>query len=147
MFGNATISYLGNNSVHFSLGNYSQNDPGEGTITLLTTATTNCGDITEAYNFTTQGQCYGCRTSYSVTPNPGTDKVKVKGTRQTEKGTEATSIYRISIYNQFGTLMKAISFAGVAEATVDVSNLKTDVYILKIFDGKSESSERLVIAR
>jgi hypothetical protein len=61
--------------------------------------------------------------------------------------TAATSIYRISIYNQVGTLMNSFSFGGVAEAPLAVSHLKTDVYILKIFDGKSESSDRLVIAR
>jgi hypothetical protein len=145
VFGNAFVNIFPNNTAQFSLGNYSQSNPQQGTITLHTTVNASCGDITQAYNFTTQGQCTDCMTSYTVSPNPASGRVRVSGTASDGKGTKAVSIYRVSIYNSEGTLLKAYNFGGVPEASLDVSEIKTGVYVLKIFDGISETSERLIV--
>lgn len=151
VFGDAIVYTLSNNSVQFSLGNYSQNYPGQGTITLSTTANTNCGTINEAFNFTTQGQCGSCygASAYKVSPNPASNSVVVSAASQTMEGktTEAKPIYQISIYNNYGRLMKVYKYGGVQQATINVAGLQNGLYLLKISDGKTESSEQLLISR
>ena len=147
LYGNATIS--GSNPYYFSLNPYSSSNPADGLVTFRVRATTNCGNIDQVFTFTTQGQCGECDGFFMISPNPASHTVKIKKSAAQTNGKQGTTnqIYKITVLDRFGTPVQAYSYSGVNEVTLNVSSLKTGVYVLKIFDGKKEHAQRLTITR
>lgn len=143
LYGNATI--FGSNPYTFSLNPYSSFNPADGLLTFRINANTNCGNVEEVFNFTTQGQCAECGSFYMVSPNPASGNVKIKPSN--DKQSSGSKIYKITVLDRFGTPVQVYSYGGVNEVNLNISSLKTGVYVLKIFDGRQEHEERLTIVR
>ncbi len=154
VYGNSNI-FVNGKTVSFSLGNYSQTYPANGTITLNVTAITTCGAVTSSYSFTTQGQCGGCfgaSSSYDVSPNPATNSVKITAIQPAPADAKTrvpiNAIYKINIVDMYGTVIKTFNYgSGVAQATLNVSYIRTGIYTLMISDGKTKYEQQLVITK
>lgn len=92
--------------------------------------------------------------SYSVAPNPASDNIKIRVEQQQNTlitngkiSSASKQIFKISLYSNNGRLIKAISYLGVSQATLDVSDMETGLYVLKINDGVVDETQQLLINR
>ncbi len=82
-----------------------------------------------------------CGPAFIVTPNPATSLVNVEAVLEQNgaftKVSASPEIKRIRIREKTGRLLSDQQYGtGVTKAVVNIQNLKPDVYILQVFDGK-----------
>ncbi|MDB5191996.1 MAG: hypothetical protein JWQ96_1559, partial [Segetibacter sp.] len=81
---------------------------------------------------------------YSMSPNPTSSTVTVSAKETTTKGQKVDkAITELNVYDKFGNLKKRQKFNKMKKATLDVSNLSSDIYILEIADGNSRERQQL----
>jgi hypothetical protein len=109
-------------------------------------AVNSCGISSESYVGATMPPC-GFR--YTISPNPSSDNITIESNQESEaKFGEKTSseIQQIEIIDKMGAIRKIQKFSkGVIRVNVTVSALPTDVYTLRIFDGKTWHSTKIVV--
>ncbi len=147
VYGNSPINVFGNTAT-FSLGNYSQTYPANGTITLVTTVNTTCGNVTQAYNFTSQGQCGSCGSLFTISPNPANDVLNIDETANNGVAVKTSTIEAIKITDKMGSIVysnKGISKNAGSKITIPISQLKSDVYTLSIFNGIEWKAYKIMV--
>ena len=149
VYGNAFVNVFGN-TVTFSLGNYSSTNPANGVITLLTTVATSCGNTTQSFSFTTQGQCASCNSLVmQANPNPANDFMKIKlVNNDISLLSSKTNISNVQISDKMGKIVYSniFKFATISsEIVIPVFNLKNDIYTIKIFNGVEWKSQKIII--
>ncbi len=91
-----------------------------------------------------------CGPAFRVTPNPATSQVTVETVMEQDGAFTKTSaspeIKRIRIREKTGRLLSEQQYGtGVVSAVINIQNLKPDVYILQVFDGKVWSALELLV--
>jgi hypothetical protein len=78
---------------------------------------------------------------FAVSPNPTTGDVQVE-TTSTDK---TTTIKEIQVTDKFGNLKKKIKLnTGIKKHKINISELPADVYIIRIYDGKTWTSKKVI---
>jgi V8-like Glu-specific endopeptidase len=95
---------------------------------------------------------YICRTahgSFSVLPNPASSVVTITlEDNDKDATTVKTGFSAIEIYDKMGIIKKRNTYAkGSRNATIDVSTLPPDYYVLRIFNGTAWEEYKILIAR
>ena len=142
-----------------AIAGISYSDPRYATVTVkpefawaiyrLTTSNI-CGSYSHDYKFTANGGCVqdpqrvqignGLPT-LAILPNPTTSNfiVALNG------GKKSSVIREVIIQNKIGLIMKRVHFNNQNDKQfIDISLLPTDVYIVKVFDGKEWISGKIV---
>jgi Subtilase family/Secretion system C-terminal sorting domain len=160
---NWTVGVLGNNS---SIHIYSPTSPttladvtGGGTVNLSYTDL--CG-LREQNGVTLFSSCHAAAV---ISPNPSSGMVTVSteaGSRETvattAMGQEAVKsnavvdpswkIYRIQVLGQNGNLVKLFNYpSGISSSTINLSDLKSGTYSLRIYDNSSWIVQQVVILK
>lgn len=131
-------------------GNFMKFYPGGASpnyVKFRLTATTACGTVAYDFNFypTTYSPPF-----FRVAPNPAKDRLTLTvGDRTTTKGlmtvTPESNIQEVTIFDREGRPVKKQRFGkGLTQTSLDVSNLKPGLYMIRIFDGKGYSTEKFV---
>lgn len=124
-----------------------------------------CGTTTNYYYFKSI-DCSGggggggdpCNPSFSVSPNPSSNSINIVApnvpppcessmttSQQTEQMENKRTIQSISLHDSDGQLKRSQEFTDKKKsASLDISDLRKGVYILKISDGKSTETHRIV---
>ena len=85
---------------------------------------------------------------YTVGPNPSSSTVTISAKETTAKGERIDkNISELNIYDKLGNLKKRQKFNRLKRATIDVSDLKQDIYILEIVDGNFRERQQLSIIK
>ncbi len=151
VYGNTSIFGSGN-SVTFSLGNYSANNPQNGLITLLVKVTAPCSNTTvQAYTFTTRGQCASCGSLFRVSPNPAIDGIKIEELDAITGLQKTTStITAIELTDKMGNIIYSKTFnskLATSSISIPVAQFKNDVYTIRIFNGTEWEVQQIIIQR
>lgn len=110
------------------------------------TLTNACGSINETYYFYQTGGPYNFR----VSPNPATDVITINLDKDVSAKDVAidTDIREIIIVDKTGSEIRTQSFAkGAQQTSINVSMLKPDIYVIRIFDGKQWHDKKFIIQR
>lgn len=121
-----------------------------------------CGSTTNYYYFKSI-DCSGgggdpCNPSFSVSPNPSSNTVNIvvpnvpppcesiiATSEQTEQTKEKRTIKSVTLHNADGVVKLSQEFTGKKESvSLDISDLPKGIYILKISDGTSTETHRIV---
>jgi hypothetical protein len=86
--------------------------------------------------------------AYTLAPNPTSSTVSVfEKEPASGKVKTGKKITELNIYDKQGNLKKHQKYNKVEKATLDVSNLKADIYILEIVDGTYKERQQLSVIK
>lgn len=142
----------GNDTI-YNLGTYGYQDnpsfffeePGEYEI-VLDIINNNCNYHIRSFVSAITVQNYGF--GYTVTPNPSSDNITIQpATNSTSKViTKPLEIREVELVDIMGTVRHKQKFTkGTTTANLSVSTLPNDLYVLRIFDGKTWHSLKVLI--
>lgn len=146
-----TVDFLGYNSdIYIAHPTFSSTDvdvSGGGTLKLYYTDI--CGNnMTDGV--TIYSSCHGANiASFDITPNPAINNASIKSNTQTlSKGNNKNSIYAIKILDGFGNQRKLFQYkSGITSITIPLSDLKSGIYLVSIFNGSTWISKSLIIQK
>jgi hypothetical protein len=108
-------------------------------------AMTSCGMGSELYTFIAEDFNY-----YRISPNPSVSETSVYIDEEILKQRKVVkspdqSIHEVMVYDRLGKLMMHRKYnGGLRKVTLNTSNLKPDVYIARIFNGKKWMSVKFI---
>ena len=85
--------------------------------------------------------------NFKLSPNPASSYTMISVSEKDDNIDELNSSFElVEIYNKVGVLKNKYKFPkNTLQAKVDVSNLLSDVYIVRIFNGKNWEEHKLVV--
>jgi len=104
-----------------------------------------CGTSDESYVY---AEMPSCSFGYKVSPNPAANNISIGLLNETENSEmqKAPGILKIEIYDKMGALKLSRNFSSLQSATnISVASISSDVYTLRIFDGKVWQSCKILI--
>jgi len=110
------------------------------------TTTNACGSNTVVYRFraVSDGDCGGPPLRMSIAPNPANDKTEIFLYESNDKNRKK-EIFEIRVLDKLGNVIRKIKYGkGTTSITLDVSELKTDVYLITVFDGIKWTSGKFI---
>ena len=117
--------------------------PPTGSITV--TATDVCGSVTTVGHFMAKGNC----TSFKISPNPGTDVVKIEEYDDvTGKLVTESNIKAIEMVDRMGIVYYRQKFNSKtisSNLSIPVKLLRNDMYTVRIFDGIEWKSYKVIV--
>jgi len=120
------------------------------TIKFRLTKNNSCGNQYYDFYFSPTYYSYSQYSLYTISPNPATSTLSVavdeeKLSQDKIIKSNSQDIKEISILDKMGTLIRKQGFGNnIRKANLNISNLKTGVYILKIFNGKDFTSLKFI---
>lgn len=94
---------------------------------------------------------YTCSYSYSVSPNPATSSLTISPDPQSliaQNKTGKISFVEVEIVDKLGNFKKRHKFpVGTYAATIDVSYLTADTYIIRVFDGTNWEDHKILVVK
>ncbi len=109
-------------------------------------AVNGCGTSAESYVGATMPSC---GFAYTVSPNPSSDNINIESSDVTDSkvnNKNSSEILEIEIIDKMGVLKQKQKFTkGMTRVNISVSILPTDVYTLRIFDGKTWHTTKIVV--
>lgn len=98
---------------------------------------------------------YGCTGLFQVDPNPASKTITVSpvadaatATASKQVNAIAASFTKVEIFDKMGNLKKQFKFAkGTKHATIDISSLPADAYVVKVFNGTTWEENKLLVVR
>jgi hypothetical protein len=132
---------MNSNTADFPLG------AGDRYYTIRVIVTTPCGTIqsVDADGYIFAPSCSGLRVMAS--PNPTYSSMNVQVVN--EKGQISTNpnekVYKLEVVDKLGIIRKQYKFKdGIKQTSVNISNLPSDIYILRAFDGTDWISMQII---
>jgi len=146
-----TVDYLGNNSDIniISPNTSSTNVDVSGGGALKLTYTDICGN-NKFDGATIYSHCNGPgASSFSIVPNPAVNNFRIESeNRSFAKNDSKNLIYAIKISDHFGTQQKLFQYkSGITSATISLTDMKSGVYLVSVFDGYAWSSKSLIVEK
>lgn len=130
--------YYTNQVEHIEL-NFSQ--PGTHTIAVI--PVNSCGE--GAATYTSVEVSDWCGWGFTASPNPANNSVEVALDEQTVKNDRTMSIREIHVTDKLGNVVKQFKYGtGNKRTSLNISSLKSDVYFLRVFNGKEWKSKSIV---
>ncbi len=118
---------------------------GSRSATIALSATGPCG----SYNVNFTSTAVNIYSSFfAVSPNPSQDIVTIGVQNSNQLDNGSYRIYAIKITDFFGTIVESFEYKdGISSVQIPLHNFDSGYYILSVFDGKTWSSDRLVIQK
>lgn len=104
-----------------------------------------CGTSPESY---VAAAMPPCGFAYTVSPNPSSDNIRITSNEEVtaKSGGKKAEIHEVEIYDKMGVILKKQKFAkGQTTANISINTLPNDVYTLRIFDGKTWHSSKVIV--
>lgn len=142
-------------SEHYDYVRYVTPDPGTNSCSISIKPMSVCGFTSSNMPFqyvvvkTTQ-QCSG---RFSVSPNPATSTFNISPVKNTssfsnEKSASTDDFTTVEIRDKFGNLKKVLKYLqGTKFASINISSLPTDTYIVRIMTDKTSEEHKLNVIR
>ncbi|RTL53517.1 MAG: T9SS type A sorting domain-containing protein [Hydrotalea sp. AMD] len=109
-------------------------------------AVSSCGTSPESY---VGADMPPCGFAYKVFPNPGPGNIQIKPNEDetaTSNNKKTAEIQEVELYDKMGVIRHKQKFAkGQTTVNISVGTLRNDVYILRIFDGETWQSCKIII--
>lgn len=87
-----------------------------------------------------------CSGGFTVSPNPATSQIIVQADELTLQTNVAPDIQAVEIIDKMGVMSLRKQFGkGMSKVSISISELKNDIYTIKIFDGKQWHVQKLVV--
>lgn len=88
-----------------------------------------------------------CWSQFRVSPNPTSDIIKIDPNPEVEHADKSTiEVQQVELIDKMGTIKYKRNIGkGLNTATISVSHLPNDIYTLRIFDGKTWHSHKVII--
>lgn len=87
----------------------------------------------------------GGQWGFTASPNPATSSVEIALDEQTVKSHKTMTIGEIQITDKLGNIIKRFKYeAGHKRLVLDISGLKPDVYLIRVFNGKEWKSKSII---
>jgi hypothetical protein len=138
---NFNLSQSGNNAIVY----FSHGAEGE-TAVLNVSATNECG--TKSFNYAFKGKyCTGWQ-QLKVSPNPATSYVNISFDKSVKFVNEIKSILikQILIIDKAGHILRKYDFTiGLKDVKINLTNLKSDLYSLQVFDGEKWITSKIIV--
>lgn len=108
-------------------------------------ATNACGTNNALFRFrSVEGECGGPPLRMSIAPNPANDKAEVFLFENNDKYRKK-EIFEIRVMDKIGNVIRREKYSkGTKSVVLDVSELKTDVYLIMVFDGIKWTSGKFI---
>jgi hypothetical protein len=95
---------------------------------------------------------YGCFNLFEVDPNPASSEITISpdaSITSKEQSTSASSSFtRVQIVDKMGVVKKSFSFQkGTTRATINISFLPADAYIVKVYNGSTWEENKLLVIK
>lgn len=112
------------------------------------------GGIPFTFNIIGDGACYQKsllffsigNNGFTAFPNPASNTVNIESSKSNEKSSPTREIREVVLINKMGSISYRKQFGkGVLNVNIPVAQLKNDIYVLKISDGKNWQTEKLVV--
>ncbi|MCK9403078.1 MAG: T9SS type A sorting domain-containing protein [Chitinophagaceae bacterium] len=135
------------------IGVFVPNNGNNSTDCNVTVRAVNCGVSQYVpYVVTFPVMTYGCGySSYSVSPNPATSTITVSPNTKVSSAqnkAEKTPFTEIEIIDKLGNFKKRLKFSkGTNTATIDISFLPTDTYLVRVFNGTNWEEYKILVAK
>jgi len=112
----------------------------------------NCGvSVYVPYVVSFSVMTYGCYSSYSVSPNPASSTITVLPNTKNSSAQNKTEIFSftaVDIIDKQGNFKRRLKIGkGTNTATIDISSLPTDNYIVRIFNGTYWEDYKIIVAK
>ena len=104
-----------------------------------------CGASEESYVY---AEMPSCSFGYRVSPNPATKNLSIQSLEETEnsKIQKVSGIQKVEIYDKMGALKLSRNFSSLqSAANISVASIPTDIYTLRIFDGRVWQRCKIVV--
>jgi len=88
-------------------------------------------------------QCF--KPSYVISPNPTSNILKIQPDDESKSIGTNLKIQQVQLIDKFGATRYDRKFGNTSSVTISVSGLISGSYVLRIFDGKSWYSEKVII--
>ncbi|MDB5191787.1 MAG: hypothetical protein JWQ96_1350 [Segetibacter sp.] len=91
--------------------------------------------------------------NFRMSPNPATTSFTVEAVTTDEQTAGKTSrqnantIHKILLTDKMGTVLKEYKYTASQKVTISISDLKADLYVVRIFNGKNWVSKQLSVVR
>ncbi|WP_298390082.1 T9SS type A sorting domain-containing protein, partial [Hydrotalea sp.] len=90
-----------------------------------------------------------CSFAYTIYPNPGSGNINIESINESDaiiSEKKSAEIREIEIIDKMGVLRQKQKFSiRMIKVYISVSNLPTDIYLLRIFDGKNWQATKIVV--
>jgi hypothetical protein len=122
--------------------------PAGSLIKFRLTKNNSCGN--RYYDFYPTQYYYSSYSIYNISPNPASSMLTImideeKLSRNKIAKSSSQEIKEISILDKMGVLIRKQAFGkNIRRANLNISNLKPDVYFIKIFNGKDYTSLKFI---
>jgi hypothetical protein len=112
---------------------------------LLVIATTVCGDSNPAGEVV----YYACESfgfgRFAATPNPTNGDIQIEAISVQSSDTKKPFLKEIQVVDKFGNVKRKIKLGNDIQKTkINISQLPPDVYFIRIYDGKTWHSKKIV---
>jgi hypothetical protein len=116
---------------------------GSGTYSIGVTATTGCG-TGDIYYIGVPIDCEdGGGHRFAVSPNPASNTITVQQKEKTN-----ITIKEIKIFDNFGNLKKQSKYGnGTIKAQINITDLKTGIYVIEILGDQNKERQQLIIQK
>jgi hypothetical protein len=117
------------------------------TKTVKASITNSCGTSAFSNSISQTGECV--RTgSFTLSPNPASSTLTASSVDQsTPDGLTDYRITELKIYDQKGTLRKQKKFDKLKNASLNISDLPSGIYIVEVSDGDYKEKKQLIIQK
>lgn len=114
-------------------------------VTLRYRVTNACGSSRWSPGNSKLIQAYSGAWSFIASPNPTNGSVEVTLDNQTVINDKTIEIREIQIVDKIGKIVKQFKYnAATKESNLNISELRPDVYFIKVFNGKEWKSQSLI---
>ena len=143
----SVVTWWSNIGTHLS---FYPGGPSGDLIKFRLTKNNSCGNQYYDFYFTPTLYNYSSYSIYTISPNPASSIVSVRvdeAKLSQEKITKSNSqdIKEISIVDKMGAVISKQAFGkNIRMVNLNVSNLKPDIYIIRIFNGKDYTSLKFI---
>ncbi|MFT3948035.1 MAG: T9SS type A sorting domain-containing protein [Agriterribacter sp.] len=114
--------------------------------TFSVKAVGSCGASPESFTY---AQMPPCESGFMISPNPSSDVLVIESsTSSLEKSAnpETPDIVEIELYDKMGVPRQKQKFQrGQKKVTISVTDIPSDIYTLRIYDGQTWQSSKIVI--
>lgn len=90
-------------------------------------------------------QACGGGWGFTISPNPIDGIVQIALDENTIKNDKSSNVREIQIMDKFGKIVKKFNYGfGIKKSNINISELKADIYFIKVFNGKEWKGKQVI---
>lgn len=108
----------------------------------------NCGTSTQSH-----ANAYVPCDNYSMSPNPASTSVTIESANSASQSASKSAsptknaINKVWIMDKMGNVIQQYSYPDLQKVTINISGLKADTYVVKVFNGTNWTSKQLSVLK